>query len=227
MPRSRRCEKNRDSSAQIVHSPTSWTVCTPAALELVARDRLQVEVPAAAHALADARRTPRGPRRRPRSSTARARPDRRLERPVGAQVADARTPSATIPAARPRQPACSIATAPASSRRPAPAAPAAIAIGRQSAVMTIGATPLRRVACASASTSLMSSAGSGATPTSAVERDRAHGRPVHLADVGDPDAELLLEPRAVLADRLGAVVGQPPEIEARVTGPPRTRRAGS
>ena len=46
--------------------------------------------------------------------------------------------------------------------------------------------------------------------------DRAHGRPVYLTDVGDPGADLLLEPGPVLADRLGPVVGQPPEVEARV-----------
>ena len=188
-----------------MHSSTSCTVSHAGLLELVARDRLEVEVapvPDAVavggehlvHLLADLV-----------AAAARAGTDRRLERAVGAELADRADPSATIPPARPRQPAWSIATA-APLFAPGCARPAR-AIGRQSAVSTIGATPRRRVAWPSASGSSMSLSGSGATNSSSGVRDHPHDRSVDLPDMSRPDPDELLQPGAVAPHGVGTVVG--------------------
>ena len=82
----------------------------------------------------------------------------------------ARTPSSSTPPASPRQPACSIATA------PSPAS----ATGRQSAVSTIAPTPATSVAWPSASIATAS------PPRPAGRSDSLHGAPVHLAARTEP-----------------------------------------
>ena len=124
-PPSRRWEKKR-SASQIVHRPKSSISVHAGRLRRARGDRLEVE-----RALAG-RRTPRGPRRRPRSSTAR-RPAR-SRRPAARRrrAAQRATPSSSTPPASPRQPRVEHRR-----RRPAPAS----ATGRQSATRTIAATP--------------------------------------------------------------------------------------
>ena len=103
-PPSRRWEKKR-SGSHIVQSPQSWTSSTPACVEPLARDRLEVDASRAARAAAR-----RGPPRRPRSSTARRRarsPRRSARRRARAAR---RRPRPGSPPASPRQPAWSIAT---------------------------------------------------------------------------------------------------------------------
>src|SRR5664280_374437 len=78
---------------------------------------------------------------RDRQQTAAPGPIAATSGPAPPTSRSARTPSSSTPAARPRQPACTIATAPSPAR----------ATGRQSAVSTIAPTPRTQVACPSAS----------------------------------------------------------------------------
>ena len=110
----------------------------PGGLELQARHRLEVGVVAAAHLGAEVGE--RGVDLLPRLVAARPRARARSPRPRTSPPS-ARTPSSTIPAARPRQPPWSIAT---------PRGPAS-AMGRQSATSTIGAASRSIATCPSAS----------------------------------------------------------------------------
>ena len=113
-PPSRRCEKTALVADRA--EPDVLDV-RHARLLAVARaaTRLEVDVAPAR----ESARTPRGPRRRPRSSRPRARADRRVRcrRPRRARAASPRR--LEMPPARPRQPACSIATPSAAPARPA------------------------------------------------------------------------------------------------------------
>ena len=112
---SRRWEKKR--SSQIVHAADVVAPRHARRQQPLARDRPQVDVPARArrvraaerrvHLLADL--VAAGPAPGPID-----RDDRRPRRPA---PASARTPSSSTPAARPRQPACTIATAPSRAER--------------------------------------------------------------------------------------------------------------
>ena len=79
IPPSRRWENSSVGSAADRAQPDVVHDLDAGALELLARDRLEVQVAPVADVEALHRRTPRGRPRRPRSSTARARADRRLQ----------------------------------------------------------------------------------------------------------------------------------------------------
>ena len=170
IPRSRRCEKNNLGSSRSCTARRRGRPRPRRARAAIARDRLQVEVASAPHGR---RRSPakvaREPPPPPRSSTARPRA-RSPPRPaaLGAELADGPHPCGDHAG---RQ------AAPAGVQRSPAAPPPATAIGRQSAVSTIGATPARRgrLAVGLIGQRLAGSGGSA--------RRRGDLAAVHLADI--------------------------------------------
>ena len=214
-PASRRWEKN-SSASQLVQSPADSTRSTPASRSSRRATSARSSIRPAAIARRRAGRRRRAPRRRPRSSRGRSRGrSRRRSRPPP------RRRAATIPAARPRQPQCSIATPPgrrgrpAGSRRRRPAAPGRLGDDVAVDLGELGAARLRRTGSGSC--------GPAWTASSAPWT----WRPIGIRPGSRPSAAA--SRRAVLDHRVAVVVGEDAEVEAvegRLADPAEPGREG-